>query len=211
MRRKSITLTAAIADRDGVCAAQKPTEAADMTIAGALATSGVATFDIPRHGSVYTVADESGKTFTFYGTHRDGRTINEAVVGPDTGTAKTTKNFKTVTRVAASAATTGNIEIGSADEFDSQVIPIDCYAGKISYSVNLSSGADLTYEVKYTLDDIYIATFTESGANFIADLGPQVADVSSASDAPISALRVEVTSWTSASDYIYLNILTADK
>jgi hypothetical protein len=59
-------------------------------------------------------SDESGKTFTIYGTTRDGIAQSETITGPGaTLTVYTQSDFKTVTRIAVSAATTGAITAGT--------------------------------------------------------------------------------------------------
>lgn len=106
------------ADVDGVCAAQAVAGAANLTINGALATGGVATFDVPR-GVVIDSTDvgDTTQTLTIYGTDEYGDALIETITANGTTAVNGLKAFKTVTRVAASAAFTGNVTVGTTDVF----------------------------------------------------------------------------------------------
>ena len=199
MRPKTIIISPDAADRNGVCLAQTPAVAGNLTIAGALATGGVATMDIARHLSIYSDADESGVTFTITGTDRNGAALTETIVGPNATTTNGLRNFLTVTQVAVDAAGTGNVEVGSADELETKWYPADHYkTDYYSYSVQLSSGASLTHRLEYTLDDVYADAFTEYGAAIFEDLGDSAIDVSSKlSSQLLTAYRLNITVFSS--------------
>ncbi len=207
MRPKVITLTADVLDRDGISIAETMSGAGDMAITGDLAAGGVATLDIPRHIGIYAAGNEAAKTFTVYGTDRNGNSISEAITGPNAGTVNGSKNFKTVTQIAVSAATAGNVEVGTTNEFDSQIVPVNSYADKISYFVELSSDKNLTYEFKYTGSDIFAAGFLEADAVWSSDIGPKTVNSNSGSIDPFRACRLEITNF--AAGTIVWNIVTA--
>ena len=121
------------ADTDGICASQTTSAAANMTLNGALcATINGNSVYAPSVSSTAATADgawarkigitsdgnDSGITFTITGTDVDGKALSETVTGPNSTTVYSTNstaaNFKTVTKIATSAATTGNITIGTA-------------------------------------------------------------------------------------------------
>jgi len=103
--------TPAAADADGVCASQAGTADTAMTINGALASGGVATFDVPRN---VVAAWTTTATLTVTGTDVDGNTIVETSAS---GTAMAGKKaFKTITSVVPSANITG-ATVGSGDVF----------------------------------------------------------------------------------------------
>jgi hypothetical protein len=107
----------ATADDDGVSAVQLLGSAGNFTIGGALATGGVATFDVPRN-VILTVAttDHSARTFTVYGTDAYGDAVVEAITGPNAGVSAGKKAFKTVTRVACDGAiATNGVKVGTGD------------------------------------------------------------------------------------------------
>jgi len=121
------------ADTDGICASQTTTAAANLSLDGALTStengnkvyapsrsSTAATADgaWARKIGITSDGDDSGITFTVTGTDVNGKALSETVTGPNATVAYTTMstaaNFKTVTKIATSAATTGNITVGTA-------------------------------------------------------------------------------------------------
>lgn len=97
------------ADADGICASQAGTAATAMTINGALASGGVATFDVPRN---VVGAWTNTATLTVTGTDEYGKTIVETSAS---GVAMAgLKAFKTITSVVPSANITG-ATVGSGD------------------------------------------------------------------------------------------------
>lgn len=95
------------ADADGVCASQAANGAA--VIDGALASGGVATFDVPRNvvGSWTNTA-----VLTVTGTDEYGRTVRESSASGTSMAGK--KAFKTITAVSTSASVTG-LTVGTGD------------------------------------------------------------------------------------------------
>ena len=112
-------------DRNGISVAETMSAAGNMAITGTFATGGVATLDYPRHVGIYASGNEAAKTFTVYGTDRQGRVISEAITGPSATTVTSVNNYKTVTRIAVSAATAGDVEVGTDGKMDSQIYPVD--------------------------------------------------------------------------------------
>ena len=124
----------AAADTNGICTAQTPSAAANLTIDGALTStingnvvyapsqsSTAATADQAwaRRIGVSSSGDCSGVTFTITGTDVDGKALSETITGPAASAvvytgATVAALFKTVTKVAISAAGTGNITVGTA-------------------------------------------------------------------------------------------------
>ena len=121
------------ADTDGICASQTTSAAANMTLNGALCatingnsvyapsvsgTAATADGAWARKIGITSDGNDSGITFTITGTDVDGKALSETVTGPNSTTVYSTNstaaNFKTVTKIATSAATTGNITIGTA-------------------------------------------------------------------------------------------------
>lgn len=123
MRPRSLKLALAAADDDGISTSQTPGAAGNLTITGALAAGGVATLTstncAQRRVILTFAADETGHTFTIYGTRapdstsNEGATIAETVAGTTAGVVATSQDFATVTRVAIDAAATGAIKVGT--------------------------------------------------------------------------------------------------
>lgn len=97
------------ADADGVCASQAGTADTAMTIAGALASGGVATFDVPRN----VVAAWTGTAvLTVVGTDEYGNVVSESSASGTSLAGK--KAFKTITSVTPSANIT-SATVGTGD------------------------------------------------------------------------------------------------
>jgi len=113
------TYTATIAalsdDADGICASQTPAAggAQNLTIAGALASGGVATLAAAQLVTITTAADETGRTFTITGTDADGNAQSETVTGVNNTTVSTVYYYKTVTTVSVDDDTAGAIIVGT--------------------------------------------------------------------------------------------------
>jgi hypothetical protein len=97
------------ADADGVCASQAITAAGTGTIAGALATGGVATFDVPRN---VVGAWTNTAVMTVTGTDEYGNVVVENSASGTSMAGK--KAFKTITAVDVSANVTG-ATVGTGD------------------------------------------------------------------------------------------------
>lgn len=106
------TLTAAVAG--AVAAAQALAAAGNLLINGTLASGGVATFDTQRRVSILSSGDDSGLTWTIYGTNGAGVAVQEALAGGNAVAVATVNDFKTVTRVASSGAVAGTVQVGTS-------------------------------------------------------------------------------------------------
>jgi hypothetical protein len=120
---KSVHLTAdtTAADADGVCQSQTPAGGGsqDITINGAQASGGVASFDAGRLITITSAGADQGRTFTITGTDVNGDAQTETITGPNTTTVTGTAYFKTVTTVNVDDDTAGAITVGmSADAAD---------------------------------------------------------------------------------------------
>jgi len=152
MRPIAVTLGAiTAASANNICLSQTPS-AGNLTIAGSLATAGVATLDVPRRVLVTTAADESAKTFTIYGTNRYGIVITDTVVVPAASTNYTALDFKTVTRVTISSNAAGAVTVGTNGIASSQTIPLD-YQGRPECSLQVTVTGTVSYTVQQTLDN----------------------------------------------------------
>jgi hypothetical protein len=71
----------------------------------------------------------------------------------------------------------------------------------VGIGVTLSAGANLTYTVQYTYDDVFDPAFNPTTANWfnIASLTTQTANKDANFVTPVMAVRLNVTSYTSGS------------
>lgn len=138
-----------------VAAAQAVAAAGNLTINGASAASGVATFAVARAVSIVsTGAGDTTQVATVTGTDVYGLPLSEAITFNGTTTVNGKKAFLTVTRVAISAALAGNASVGSTDIFG---LPIR--ANSRNYVQTAWNGAFVTTGT-FTAADATTATTT---------------------------------------------------
>ena len=186
------------ADADSICQSQTPAGGGeqDLTINGANASGGVATFTAARKVTVASAGTDDGRTFTITGTDVNGDSLVETLAGPDTATVTTAGYFRTVTQVTVDDDTAGAITVGmSADALE--VI----FAGRMRlrglYIVNSASAGSVSVRngsasgtVGVTLGTVASATavsdvemrdngimFTDGGYVAYAQTGPAFANI----------------------------------
>ena len=199
MRPITVSLSPSVLDADGVAASQTPSGAGAVTINGALASGGVATFASPQIVTIYSGSNISNRTFDVTGRNRDGNTISEtSITGPNNATVATTKYFKEVTGVTISGAAAGAITIGVNGLGTSQIIPLDVYA-KMNTSVAVTAVTGATYKLQYTYDNVQASTWP-NGTQTWFDHATMTAKTD-ATDAtvnnPVSAVRLTITTASS--------------
>lgn len=104
---------------NNIAASQAISGAADAVINGALATGtpAVAVLDVPRGVQVDSSgAGDTTQTVTVYGTDEYGQGLREAIALNGVTDVLGKKAFKTVTRVAVSAALAGNLTVGTTSK-----------------------------------------------------------------------------------------------
>lgn len=156
MRQITKKLTAATAVPNAVCAAQQPLGAGALTINGANASGGVATFPAAYAVSVTSNGNDSTRTFTITGTDAAGNTASQTITGPNNATVFTTIAFKTVTSVTISAASVGSsITVGFGSFAVTEPLPLDIH-GRPDISLQVAIDTALgtpTWTIQQTLDN----------------------------------------------------------
>lgn len=147
-------------DADGIAQAQAVSGAGNLTINGALASGGVATLDVPRTVEIDSSnAGDTTQTATVYGTDVYGNAMTETIAFNGTTAVAGTKAFKTVTRVAVSAAMAGNANVGTTDVFglpyrvDSRNYVQTAWNGAF-VTTGTFAAADVTSPATATTDDV---------------------------------------------------------
>lgn len=117
VKAKYIAADTTAADADGVCQSQTPAAGGEqaLTINGAQASGGVATFVAARFITITSAGADSGRTFTVTGTDVNGNVQTESITGPATTTVTGTLYFRTVTEVLVDDNTAGAITVGMAN------------------------------------------------------------------------------------------------
>lgn len=111
-------------DDDGIAAAQAVAGAGNLTINGALASSGAVTFDVPRN--VVILSSNSGdtaQTATVYGYDKYDAPLQEVLTFNGTTPVLGLKAFYQVTRIAISAVLVGNATAGSGGKIGLSYAP----------------------------------------------------------------------------------------
>jgi hypothetical protein len=102
-------------DADGICAQQTLAAAGNAVLDGALASGGTVVLDVPRN-VIIDAAGAATAVLTITGTDTYGIPMSEAITLNGTTAVVGKKAFKTITRVAASAAAT-DFFVGTGDTF----------------------------------------------------------------------------------------------
>ena len=83
----------------------------------------------------------------------------------------------------------------------SSPLPVDTFATvfNIGIGCSISSGATLTYSVQHTFDDVYAAGYNPATGNWFTHptLSARTTSADSSYNAPVTAVRLNVTAWTS--------------
>jgi len=112
---------------NNICLAQTTASSGALTIAGSLASGGVATLDVPRAvRAVSTGAATSVLTVT--GTDVYGQTLKEAITLNGTTTVNGKKAFKTVTAITTDSAMANPVTVGTTD-----ILGLPVFLPTISY------------------------------------------------------------------------------
>lgn len=150
----NVTVALSAASATAVTTAQTLVSAGNFTINGVSASGGVATFTTARRVLLTFAANETGHTFTVFGTNRAGNTISESVAGTPAGTVNTYNDFLTVTAATSSAATTGNVSFGTSGVGSSRWVYVSPHMTpfNLSLSAHYATGTG-TFEFQYAYDD----------------------------------------------------------
>ena len=162
MRPIQQTLNIETADPNGVVTAETPVNNVDLTIGGAYASGGVATFPFPTEVTFTSADDLSTVTFTVIGTGANGAYLQEDIVGPNNDTVETENVFATVTDIEVATVTTfttEEVEVGGAAVGigNGPWWPLDIYTPNqvTTISANILASGSATYSVQYTTEDVF--------------------------------------------------------
>lgn len=120
---------------------------------GTIYGNAVATLDNPRRVLITAAANESAKTFTITGIGANGNIVSEVITGPNTTTAQSVLDYKTVTSITISAAAAGAITgIGTSGVGGSRWVSFDAFAPSM-ISLQCNATGTVNYTVQTTLND----------------------------------------------------------
>lgn len=143
----------AAASANNIALSQTTAGAANLTLNGSLVVNGVAILDTPRRILVTNVGNDSAVVFTVYGTTYGGAVVSEALQGTSGSSVSTTIDFATVTRVAASAATSASgVTVGTNGVAASRWVRFDSWASpNVVFQIDVSG--TVNYTVQTTMND----------------------------------------------------------
>lgn len=148
-----VTLQLAAAAANNIAISQTIGGAGNLTLNGSTVSGGVATLDVARRVLVTTTGNDSGITYTIYGTNGSGIAQSEVVTGPNIGSAYTQRDFKTVTRVATSGAAAANVTVGTNGIGSSTPIVLDTFVNPAIYGAAVSVSGTVNYTIEMAYDD----------------------------------------------------------
>lgn len=208
-RAKEISITLVTADADGIALSQTTAGAGNLVLAGALTSGGTYTASDAAHKiEITSSGNESAKTFTITGTDQNGKAITEVLTGPNIATVTSNKFFRTVTQIAISAATAGNVTAGTADEIATQTL----LQSNIVCEFNKSNVVDITgtinHDIEHTYDDLFQAVPTDDNIIWFNDASHnnKSADFASSITTPVSGTRLVVNSYSAGATIRWRNL-----
>jgi|SRR5262245_5284494 len=145
--------TLAAASATNIAASQSP-GAGVITLNGSAVVNGVAVLDTQRRVLITTGGNDSGITYTIFGTNDAGMPISETIPGPNATTGATTLDFKTVTSVTHTGSVAGTVTVGTNGVGSTPwwmtdtdgVIPMN-------FGIGVTVSGTINYDVEYTYDD----------------------------------------------------------
>ena len=153
MQPAYITKSLVAASVNNIATTQTPGGAGNLTLNGTTVAGGVATLDTQRQVLITQAADETGHTFTVYGTTDSGAAISEAVAGSSAASVHTNASFKTVTQVAISAAATGALQVGTNGVGATPWRPVDWFTEIANFGLSVIVTGTVNYTMNYTYED----------------------------------------------------------
>lgn len=203
MQPAYVSKTLAAADVNIIAESQTPAGAEDLTLDGDAVSGGVAILDTQRQVLITQAADETGHTFTVYGTTDSGASISEAVAGSAAASVATTKSFKTVTRVAIDAAATGALQVGTNGVGATPWRNLNLGVSPFNCGIAVIVSGTVNYTVNYTLEDPDSPVLSAGPTAFaISALSAKTTSIADTILAAISALQLVINSGTGSATLV---------
>lgn len=151
-----IAVAFAAGSANGICLSQTPLAAGNLTIAGALASGGIATLcadGLERQVLLTFAGNDAGRTFTIFGTNGSGGVISETLSGADIATSASVLYYRTVTRIAVDAATAGALTVGTNGVGASTWQTMNIHAQPVNIIAAVVVSGTVNYTLQYTYDN----------------------------------------------------------
>lgn len=203
MRPIALTISPVASDDNGIAESQTPAAGGAQALT---LTASTITYSQPCHILITSAADDAARTFTVTGTDRYGEAQTEAIAGAN-GAAEGAKNFATVTGVSVDDDTAGAVIVGNADALESAWVVLDNKQSdtNVGLSVELSTGADFTYSVQFTLDNVFDVGEAAATPFAHASVASETTSQAGSFTIPVFAIRVAISSYVAGT--ATLNVL----
>lgn len=202
-------------DADGLAQAQAVAGAGNLTLNGAMISSGKWTSagDFGQLVSITSSGADSDKTFTVTGLTPEGRAETEVITGPATATVTGSKYFREITSIAASAACAGNISAGFAGASATHAFVPNYKMENFKASLGVTVSGTINCTVQHTFSEVFDRDTTSNDwtwfSNDSADLVGLTANQDGNYAYPPRATRLIVNSVTSPGSATYCVIVPA--
>lgn len=141
------------ADSNGIAETQTVTGAADLVLDGVLVVDGVAVLDAPRRVLITSAGNDSGITFTIYGTTFGGNAASETVTGGNGGAVSSVLDYETVTQITTSGSTSvSGVIAGTSGVAGSRWVRLDSWADAQT-AIQCTVSGTVNYTVQVTMND----------------------------------------------------------
>lgn len=142
--------TLAAGNAAGIAASQTPGAAGNLTL-----TASPVTLDVQRKVAITSAGNDSGVTFTVYGTSQGGQAVQETIAGGNAATVYTNIDFLTVTRVAISGAAAGAVTVGTNTVGSSPWFMPNYHITPFNLDFEIVVSGTVNYNLEYTDDDYF--------------------------------------------------------
>jgi hypothetical protein len=200
MRPVVLSKALAAAIVNNIAQSQSLAGAGNFNLNGSAASGGIALLDTQRRVLITSAGNDSGITFTVYGTTQSGTVIQETVAGANAGSIATNQDFVTVTRISTSGATAATVQIGTNTTGSTPWVLADQHVtpGNISLGALAVSGS-ATYTAEYTYDDfLNLAAGAYPTARTVLGLTNQSTSADAQLGYPVRGWRLTINSGTGA-------------
>lgn len=126
----------------------------NVVLNGGAVVNSVAVLDTQRRVIITSAGNDTAVTFTVYGFNDSGQAITDSFAGANTGVAVSNLDFKSVTRVQASAATF-SITIGTNTTGSSPWSMPSYHVGAFYLEIDVLISGSVTYSIERTHDDFF--------------------------------------------------------
>jgi hypothetical protein len=198
-----LTKTLQAASANNIAQSQSPGVGA-ITLNGSTVSGGVATLDTQRRILITSGGNDSGITFTVFGTNQAGASIQETVTGSNATSVFTNQDFLTVTSVTHTGSVASTVTVGTNSTGSTPWLLMDQHVTPACVALALIPNGD-TVSAEYTYDDflnLAAAAFPTVWSSSPGQLPAAMTGATTNKDAtmtwPVKGVRLTVTAGTAA-------------